>query len=403
MDFPKTVIPAPRNKELHQTMTYFQAQRRHSLGSILLFAGLCGLFLPTQPVKADAEAAPLPVAVSPADPYLHYEGRFDTRNAAGPRCAWPASAVSLRFRGTALTVKLADTNSDEYQVVVDGKPTVVLATKNGTNLYSVFEAPTAGTHTVTLEKRTESFFGTTQFLGFQLSGGGKLLPLPAHYKRRFEVIGDSISCGYGNEAKDQHERFSSATESAYLSYGAVAARAVGAEYVCVAWSGRTMWPKNTMGEVYDSALPLDPGSHWDFGRWRPEAVLINLSTNDFGGGTPDKTGWTEGYKTFLARVRKNYPQALIYCATSPMLGGKAYEIAKDYLTQIVADENTAGDKNVKLFIFETQDAKNGFGADWHPSVKTDQIMGDKLAAALENDLGWKPLHSAARTASVSQR
>jgi hypothetical protein len=375
-------------------MTYFPAQHRysfrHSLGSILLFTGLCGLFSLAKPAKAEGETAPLPVAVSPTDPRLQYVGRFDTRDAAGPRCAWPASAVSLRFQGAALNVKISDSNNDEYQVVVDGKPTAVLVTKNGTNLYSVFGGPTVGTHSVTLEKRTEAFFGTTQFFGFQLSSGGRLLSLPKRLPRRLEVIGDSISCGYGNEAKDQYERFSSATESAYLSYGAVAARAVGAEYVCVAWSGRTMWPKNTMGEIYDSALPLDPSSHWDFGRWTPQAVLINLSTNDFGGDTPDKTGWTEGYKVFLARVRKNYPQALIYCATSPMLGGKAYEIAKGYLTQIVADENMAGNKNIKLFIFETQDAKNGFGADWHPSLKTHRIMAQKLATTLQSDLGWKP-------------
>jgi hypothetical protein len=44
---------------------------------------------------------------------------------------------------------------------------------------------------------------------------------------------------------------------------------------------------------------------------------------------------------------------------------------------------------VRLLVFETQDGKNGLGTDWHPSVKTHQIMADKLAAALQADLGWK--------------
>ena len=151
-----------------------------------------------------------------------------------------------------------------------------------------------------------------------------------------------------------------------------------------------MWPKNTMGEIYDLALPLDPSSRWNFARWKADAVIVNLSTNDFSGGTPDRKGWTAGYETFLERVRKNYPHAAIYCATSPMMAGKPADVAKAYLTQIVSDENAAGDKNVKLLTFETQDGgKNGFGADWHPSVKTDAVMAEKLAATLGADLGWR--------------
>jgi hypothetical protein len=343
------------------------------------------------PALNPVDAAPLAYTVAPNDPRIRYEGRFDLRDAAGPRCAWPASAVTLRFQGPGLNVRLSDSNNDEYEVVTDGQPSAVLVTKGGAHLYGVCRALAGGTHTVTLVKRTEAFFGTGQFLGFQVARGGQLLPAPPRPARRLEVIGDSISCGYGNEAKDQRERFTSATENAYLSYGAVAARTVGAEYVCVAWSGRTMWPKNTMGEIYDKALPLDPDSQWEFARWTPDAVVINLSTNDFADGAPDRKGWIAGYEAFLARVRRNYPRAVIYCATSPMMGGNPSAVAKSYLTQIVADENTAGDKNVNLLVFETQDGgKNGFGADWHPSVKTDQIMAEKLAATLGADLGWKP-------------
>ena len=50
-----------------------------------------------------------------------------------------------------------------------------------------------------------------------------------------EVIGDSISCGYGNEAANEHEHFSPTTENAYFSYGAIAARAFNADYTCIAW------------------------------------------------------------------------------------------------------------------------------------------------------------------------
>ncbi len=72
------------------------------------------------------------------------------------------------------------------------------------------------------------------------------------------MIGDSISCGYGNEGKSQNEHFSPDTENARDAYGAIAARRLGADYACVAWSGRKMWPDNTVPEIYDRALPQDP-------------------------------------------------------------------------------------------------------------------------------------------------
>ena len=297
---------------------------------------------PTPPPPPFTEAAPLPNAVAPTDPRVRYEGRFDTSDPAGPRCAWPASSATLRFLGNALNVRLGDTDTDRYQVVVDGRPASILTPKGGTHTYRVFDALKPAPHTVTLVKQTESFFGTTQFLGFGVSKGGRLLPPPARPTRRIEVIGDSISCGYGNLAKDQYEKFSPDNESAYLSYGAVAARALSAEYVCIAWSGRKMWPNNTMPEIYDKTLPLDTSSHWDAAKWTPDAVVVNLSTNDFNGSTPDRKGWIAGYEAFLTRVRTQYPQAAVYCATSPMMGGDQGATAKSYLTQIVADENTAG-------------------------------------------------------------
>lgn len=341
--------------------------------------------------KIETEATPLPISIAPSNPLARYIGRFDLSDAGGPRCSWPADAVELKFRASALNVKLSDSNNDEYQIRVDGKPTDVLTTKSGTRLYSIFRASAPETHTIALVKRTEALFGTTQFQGFQFSQGGKLLPLPPRLARRIEVIGDSISCGYGDEAQSKDEHFSSATENADLAYGAVAARALGAEYVCTAWSGKTMWPKNTIGELYDRVLPTETTSRWDFSRWTPNVVVINLSTNDFAGGVPDRKNWTDAYEAFIARVRKHYPQAAIYCATSPMLWGSPVATAKAYLTQIVQDENAAGDKNVRLLEFATQDAKNGFGADWHPSLKTQALMADTLVQALQAHTGWQPV------------
>ncbi len=354
----------------------------------LLSISLLSLGLLASCATADSQ---LPVTVAPNDSKIHYIGRFDTQDAAGPRCAWSNSTVALKFVGTALGAKLADSGENQWQVVVDGKPTKILTTKGKGASYRVADGLPPGEHTVELVKRTEAFCGNTQFLGFQLSEGGTLLE-PAPAKHRIEIIGDSISCGYGNEGKSETEHFSPTTENAYLTYGAIAARELGADCVVVAWSGRKMWPDNTIPAIYDLALPQDKSSTWDFKKWTPQVVLINLATNDFGRGIPEEKAWTEAYEAFIARVRKHYPDAEIYVVSGSMMGDwnatKPLTTLKKYLAKIVADRKAAGDLKIHELDFAQQDRKDGLGSDWHPSVKTHELMAKKLVDTLKQDLGW---------------
>ncbi|MBV9864556.1 MAG: hypothetical protein JO316_04350 [Abitibacteriaceae bacterium] len=344
------------------------------------------------PRALGADTNALPTAIAANDPNIRYIGRFDQRAQTGPRCQWPASTVALKFRGTDLNVRLNEQGHDRWQVEVDGQPTTVLEPQEGQPTYAVATGLPAGEHTARLVKCTESFVGTTQILGFQLNQGGQLLPQQAP-QRRLEIIGDSISCGYGNEAPNQQEHFSLKTENAYYTYGAIAARALGADYTCIAWSGKKMWPDNTMPELYGRALPLDPGSKWDFTQWTPDVVLINLATNDFGKENPDEAGWTGAYKGFIGRLRQLYPKAEIYCAIGTMMGdwgpNKPLTTVRDYLGKVVADSKAAGDTKVHLIDFGTQDLKNGIGADWHPSRKTHEIMAQQLVKTLQEDLAWR--------------
>ena len=348
-----------------------------------------GLIFSTTMLMADTSS--LPVTVSAQDTLVRYVGRFDTRDAAGPRCAWSASTVAMKFHGTALNAKIADQGYNFWQVVIDGKPAAVLPMQAGEHLYTVAEGLKDGDHTIELLKATEGALGISQFTGFQLSEGGRLLPVEAR-KHRLEVIGDSISCGFGNMAASAAEHFSPQTENAFYSYGAIAARAVEADYVCVAFSGRKMWPDNTTPELYDRSLTLDSTSQWDFAKFTPEAIVINLATNDFGGGAPDEAGWTGAYEAFIRRLRQHAPKARIYCAMGTMMTdrapGQPVTVLRHYLEKIAANCKAAGDEAVSIIDFGEQDPANGIGAGMHPSKKTHELMGEQLAKTLRKDLGW---------------
>jgi hypothetical protein len=160
----------------------------------------------------------------------------------------------------------------------------------------------------------------------------------------------------------------------------------------VAFSGRKMWPDNTTPELYDRTLTFDPTNPWDFSKYTPDAIVINLATNDFGRGIPDETGWAGAYVAFIHRLREHAPKARIYCAIGTMMSdlppNKPLTALHRYLDKVVADCKAKGDLNVSILDFGTQDPANGIGADWHPSQKTQELMGAQLAGALKKDLGW---------------
>jgi Lysophospholipase L1 and related esterases len=354
------------------------------LRSILLLASL-------------ASAASLAVAatVAPTDAALRYVGRFDTGDAAGPRCTWSASAVAFTLSGGSASVTFQDGGKNHWQVVINGEPASVLALEAGVKTYPIATGLPAGRHTIELVKRTEASQGATQILGFEIDDDAKLLPTPAR-PRRIEVIGDSISCGYGNEAPNKEEKFTPATENAWLAYGAVAARAVDADYVCIAWSGKRLWPGNSIVDLYDRVAPNVSQAKWDFSRQIPDVVVINLGTNEFNAKeNPDEAGWVDAYVKFIGEIRARYPKAAIYCAVGTMISEwpgerKPRSTILGYLKKVLARANadTAGAPPVRLLDFGVQAQHHGIGAQWHPSVKTHSIMAEKLVAALQRDLGW---------------
>ena len=330
-----------------------------------------------------------PVPVLPSDKRVVYVGRFDLHDPNAAVCQWPASEARLRVDGPTLTATIEEKGNDFLEVVVDGKPLAPVALKPGTDTYT-FDLGGKGNHEVRLVKRTEPFVGTLTYHGFEtpdgrLKGAGKR-------RRHLEFVGDSITCGFGNEGANANAPFTPATENAYLSYASIAARGVDADLTIVAWSGRKMWPDNTTPSIYDEILPNGGGPKWDFKGPKPDAVIINLATNDFGRENPEEKGWTDAYEAFVRRVWSLYPKAHVYATIGSMMtdtypqGHRALSTLHGYLTRMV---ERVHDPRLTLLEFDPQRVEDGIGAAYHPSVATDTKMAARLDEALKRDLGWK--------------
>ncbi len=327
-------------------------------------------------------------------PGVQYIGRFDFSDSAGPKFAWSESTIKANFQGTGISVNLKSSGDNWFNVIVDGVVKTPINVTAGTSASITLASNlTNGNHTIELVKRTEASIGDVQFLGFTVTGGSLMAP-PAPSSRRIEFIGDSITCGYGDEGANQNQSFTAKNENPYLAYGALTARSLNADPITVCWSGKGV-VRNYGGQngdfmptLYPQILAYNSTLLWDTSKWIPQVVVINLGTNDFSTAIPDKNAFTTAYTALLNRVRGQYPDAHIYCAIGPMLYGDALTAVRDCLNTAVNQKNSSGDKKVHYIEFPGQDAANGYGEDWHPSLKTHQIMADQLTAQIRNDLGW---------------
>ncbi|HEY3666400.1 MAG TPA: GDSL-type esterase/lipase family protein, partial [Polyangiaceae bacterium] len=280
-------------------------------------------------------------------------------------------------------------NADYLQLIVDGQVSL-LTTQSGSHVYALASGLASGEHTVTAWRRTEANYGTVEAGPFTFDGTLLAPPVPA--KHRLEVIGDSITVGFGVECKTNAEAFSYATENNYLSYEALTARKLSAELFTEAWSGMGLW--RDVGGGFDQQMPVrylrtipneDTTSTWDFAQYAPDAVLINLGTNDFAKGDPGQP-FVDAYQALVSDLRKHYPSARIYLAVSPMLSGANRSKQQSYLATVQSARVTAGDHNVTTIEFMPP-ASDAWTCG-HPNAATHVIMASALEQALTADLGW---------------
>lgn len=346
-------------------------------------------------LAAAAETAALPVRIASDDRLLRFSGRWETSDKAGPRASWPACSVWLSVtvpaKGGSLNVELGGWKNQTVQIAVDGRPTAVITLEAGRTLYPLASDLAKGAHLIQVCKRNEAAAGPLQILGFQASAGLALQKQEAP-KRRIEFLGDSITAGYGVEAASENEHHSLANSNAWLTWGAVAARTLQADYSCCAVSGIWLMSNGTnkpLPTLWDRVLPqVEPDKAWDFSRWQADAVVVNLGTND---AYPKRAiafqDWSAAYRPFIAAIRKAYPKAHIFLAIGSMSHGRDGELAK-HNQAIAAACAKDGDARVHAVTLALGDRADGLGADWHPSAKTQRKMADAIAAEIRAALKW---------------
>lgn len=323
---------------------------------------------------------------------VRWIGRVDTSDPARPRFSWSGTGFVARFQGTSLTAALGNEGRFIFKAVIDGVPQPAFTTMPGAARFALATGLPAGEHTVALHRQTEGLLGLSQLHGLTV-GDGTLLDPPPAPRRRIEVVGDSISCGFGVLGSlDNDDCYS--TESHWDAYPSVMARGLGAEVSTIAGSGRGVvrnYPGDsidTMPAIYQRTLATAPSPTWSFGS-EPQAVIINLGTNDLGNGKGDPgPRFATIYQSLVETIRSRYAGALILCTIGPMTSPAESAIVCGHIRTVLQARAAAGDFRIALFDGIAPQTPDKYACSYHPNVAENEIVAAQLADELRARLGW---------------
>ena len=346
--------------------------------------------------------------ISPTDQHILYTGRISFTNPERPTWNYPGVQIIAAFEGTSLRM-IAKPRSGYFMAQIDqAEPFKVAFRGERDSVVTLATALPEGRHLVRLMYIIEGYEFFPEFWGFVLDKGRQLIDAPILPSRKIEFIGNSITCGYGNEGLKKEEHFDYATENHYYSYASIAARNLEAQHWVVARSGIGAYrnydgpkkgnPESCMPVQYEyTGYAWKPelrkeqtflSEKWDFSRYQPDVVCINLGTNDLSTPNYDLSLLKQGYQKLLKMVRQHNPQAKIVFLTGSMLYNQEQQEAIQLLNEITADAHAAGDKEVYRFDMSHIDGEAYYGNDWHPNIYQDEKMAGELTAYLRQLMNW---------------
>ncbi|GGY72117.1 endoglucanase [Cellvibrio zantedeschiae] len=340
----------------------------------------------TKSDKANAAAAKTASSEAFTGANSRLIGRFDRNTNGQAKFTWPGSAIEFRFEGSKASINIASQAKTRFAVTIDGK-TTDLWTEAGNHTYVLASNLGSGTHTLRLTRLNESTAGVTSFIS-DPQVDGKLLSPPQTPEKQLLVIGDSITAGYGVEGASEACHYTLDTSNQQLTYAALAASALGADLHAIAWSGIGAWrsygektPTNpTILTRHTRTLADDTTSVWNPSQYQPDAILINIGTNDYWEGSTSDD-YRLNMAKLIAQIQTDYKSKPIYLIVSPMLTNKVHAAQKQVLDGLAVG-------NVKVLDLGEGPGSDGLGCDYHPNSKTHARLGKVLEKNLKADLKW---------------
>ncbi len=328
------------------------------------------------------------------------------------RCDWTASGIGLDFEGDYLSALLTAEKGEEILGLPDDpnaprrdlwpwvgvflddmdQPIRRFPVSGKMETWLLIRTDTVQRHRFRIMKLTENV--KTYFGIRAMHHSGIFHPCERKPRKRIELIGDSITCGYGDLCPDRDRGFWSDEEDGWNAHGGIAARLLDLEPSFVSVSGITVTAYESfplpyaMNQIY--AWTDRPGQEqvgqepekWNFAARPSDYVVLNLGTNDcfallFSEDFEKaRERFVREYRAFLEEIRRlNGPDARIICA----LGSMNYYLYPEIEQAVGEYRRATGDERIYTFRYQPMAPLDGFGAMGHPSLATQRKMGGELA------------------------
>jgi lysophospholipase L1-like esterase len=359
--------------------------------SLFLLALLCpGFMISYAENETQITASDTTFSLIPAShPQIYYTGRIDKSDSQVYRFSAPGAYITAKFTGTSCQFDMgAEWNQNYIEVVVDNNAPQRILITSARKTYLAASGLPDGVHTLLICKDTESGMGSLHFYGLRC----KQLVDYKQPVRKIECYGNSITCGakmITGPLCEQTENWN-APNKAYVSYGALTARALNARYHLTSVSGIGLVKSCcdmtvTMPTTYDKTfLEKADSKKWDFSQYVPDVVTICLGQND-GAEVVRSTEFKNAYIAFVKDLHAKYPLAHFFLLTSPMADDQLLNAMTQSIDTVIENLNTQGIYNIHKVVLPH---KLNNGCQYHPNETEHQQVAQVLTQAVKDIMGW---------------
>ena len=241
-----------------------------------------------------------------------------------------ASYLEFEFEGETLEVEMeSEGGGPDFQawigIFINNQENTHqrIPLKKGIHRYPLWESSDRRRVLIRIVKMSENQYAYTAVKKFFMDQGA-VTERTREKAKRIEFIGDSITCGYGNEA-EPGEGFATGTENPWKAYGALTARKLDCDFTLVAWSGigvLSSWVPPEAEEPNITRLMMTRYPYVDYElfqrmSWYPieayhyaedscDLLVVNLGTND--------ASYTRGHGDRIHLFQMAYLEAVAFAA-----------------------------------------------------------------------------------------
>ena len=303
--------------------------------------------------------------------YLYNDTLWAAFSGAGAEFIFTGKKLEITVTGDFASTAGNDENYARIAIYVDNERVVDDMLDEKEKTYKVLESESTECRNVRIIKLSECAMSTFGIKPVMIAEDEKIEPAPAK-NIKMEFIGDSITCGYGVDDPDKEHHFKTATEDVTKAYAYKTALALNADYSMVSVSGYGIIsgftndgnkiPEQTIPQYYDKlgfsynkfadSITVSE-TEWNFERYKPDIIVINLGTNDMNYATTDerKAEFEDGYLDFLKKVRSLNPDSYIF-QTYGVMGTSLEENIENVRRKYMSE---TGDERITFIPLTMQD------------------------------------------------